>query len=88
MPTIVGMRGSSQPLDVPLLHELEQLALAHHRVGQVQARELDLLRARRHRQVLDQPVVERPVVLELERAERVRDPLDRVRRRCAKSYIG
>ena len=37
------------------------------------------MRARRHRQVLDQPVVERPVILELERAERVGDALDRVR---------
>ena len=31
--------------DVLLLHELQQLALAHHRVVQVQPRELDLLRA-------------------------------------------
>ena len=75
------MRGSSQPVDVPLLHQLEQLALAHHRVGQVQARELDLPRAAPARAVLDQPVVERPMILELERAERVRDALDRVRRR-------
>ena len=30
--------------DVLLLHELQQLALAHHRVGQVEPRELDLLR--------------------------------------------
>ena len=30
--------------DVPLLHQLQQLALAHHRVVQVQPRELDLLR--------------------------------------------
>ena len=29
--------------DVPLLDELEQLAFAHERVGQVQARKLDLL---------------------------------------------
>ena len=56
-----------------------------HRVGQVEARELDLPRPGRHRQVLDEPVVERPVVLELERAERVRDALDRVRLRRARS---
>ena len=30
--------------DVPLLHQLQQLALAHHGVVQVEARELDLLR--------------------------------------------
>ena len=80
-PTIVGMRGSSQPRDVLLDDELQQLALAHHRVGEVQARELDLLRPRRHRQVGQQPVVERPVILELERAQRVRDLLDGVRDR-------
>ena len=65
----------------PFLDQREQLALAHHRVGQVQPRELDLPRLRRHRQVGDQPVVERPVILELQRAERVGDLLDRVRRR-------
>ena len=42
-------------------------------------RELDLAGLRRHRQVLDQPVVERPVDLELERAQRVGHALDRVR---------
>ena len=67
--------------DVLLDDELQQLALAHHRVGQVEAGELDLLRARRHRQVGEQPVVERPVILELERAQRVRDLLDGVRDR-------
>ena len=80
-PTIVGIRGSSQPVDVLLDDELQQLALAHHRVGEVQAGELDLLRPRRHRQVGEQPVVERPVILELERAQRVRDLLDGVRDR-------
>ena len=63
---------------VPALDEREKPPLAHHRVGEVQAGELDLLRARRRAAMLDQPVVERPVVLELERADRVRDALDRV----------
>ena len=35
--------------DVPSAHELQQLALAHHRVVQVQPRELDLLRRGRLR---------------------------------------
>src|SRR6185369_16412819 len=39
---------------------------------------LVLARARRHRQVVDEPVVKRPVILELQRAERMRDALDRV----------
>ena len=67
--------------DVAFLDEREQLALAHDRVGEVQPGELDLARLRRHGQVGDQPVVERAVLLELERAERVGDLLDGVRRR-------
>ena len=66
---------------VPLLHELQQLALAHHRVVQVEPRELDLLRLVALDERVHQPVVERPMVLELERAERMRDPLERVRQR-------
>ena len=61
-----------------LLHQLQQLALAHDRVGQVQARELDLSGLVGHRQVLDEPVVQRPVHLELQGAERVGDALDGV----------
>ena len=61
-----------------VLDELQQEALREHRVGEVEPRELVLARPRRHRQVLEEPVVERPVVLELERADRVRDALDRV----------
>ena len=64
---------------VALAHELPQEALREHGVREVEARELVLVRVRRHRQALDQPVVERPVSLELERAERVGDALDRVR---------
>ena len=48
-------------------------------MGQVEPGELVLVRARGHRQVVDEPVVERPVVLELQRADRVRDALDGVR---------
>ena len=62
-----------------LAHQPRQDALRHHDVGDVEPRELVLVRARRHRQVVDQPVVQRPVVLELQRAQRVRDALDRVR---------
>ena len=46
---------------------------------QVQPRELVLPRPRGDRQVLDEPVVERPVIGEFERAEGVRDALDRIR---------
>ena len=65
-------------VDVLFLDELDQLALGEHHVRQVQARELDLLRQRALQQAafgqaLEQPVVERALVLELQRADRVRD---------------
>ena len=71
------------PRVVPAAHEPfgdepKENALREHRVGQIEPGELDLARARRDRQVLDQPVVQRSVDLELERAERVGDALDRV----------
>ena len=63
--------------DVLLLHELQQLALAHHRVGEIEPGELDLLRVV-DAQLAAEPVVQRAVVLELQRADRVGDALDRV----------
>ena len=71
--------------DEPLLDERQELPLAHHRVVQVQPRELDLLRPRAERgvvaDVVHDPVVQRAMILELERAQRVRNPLDRIRYR-------
>ncbi len=61
-----------------VLDEPEQEALGQHRPGQVEAGELVLVRHRGHRQMLDEPVVERAVVLELERADGVRDAFDGV----------
>ena len=70
-------------VDMAFVHELDQLALGQHHVGQVEAGELDLLRQRAREAALggecvEQPVVERALVLELERAHRVGDVLDRV----------
>ena len=70
-------------VDVPLLDQLDQPALRQHDVGEVEAREFVLLRQRplelaAFGELLDDPVVERPVVLELERADRMRDALERV----------
>ncbi len=85
------MRGSSQPSTRPSATSWGQLALAHHRVVDVEPRELDLPRlGRLARQALVQqrlqqlrvagqvdlvhaPVVQRAVVLELQRAQRVGD---------------
>ena len=60
---------------VPLLHQLQQLALAQECVGEVQPVELNLLR-RKNSQLLDEPVVQRTVILKLQRAHGMRDPLE------------
>src|SRR4051812_49089338 len=65
-------------LDVAVGNEAQQEALGQDGVGQIEPRELDLAGLRGHRQVLDEPVVERAVDLELERAQRVRDALNRI----------
>ena len=83
-PTSVGILGSSQPSTWPFGDELDQPALRQHDVGEVEPRELVLLRQRARElaavgELLDHPVVQRPVVLELERADRMRDALERVR---------
>ena len=66
-----------------LLDELHQPALGGHGVSEVQARELDLPGERRReeagfRDALVEPVVERPMVLEFQRAERMRHALDAI----------
>jgi len=70
-------------VDAPLLDELDQLALREYDVGKIEAREFDLLRQRplqqaALRELFQQPVVERPLVFEFERADRMRDVLQRV----------
>ena len=62
----------------PVVDELQQEALREDGVAQVEPRELVLPRPGRDRQVLDEPVVEGAMVLELERADRVGDALDGV----------
>ena len=76
-----GERGHARivpAVDALFLHELQQLALAEQRVGDVEAVELDLLRGE-DAELLDIPAVERLVVGELERAHGVGDALDGVR---------
>ncbi|VTR69198.1 conserved hypothetical protein [Desulfosarcina cetonica] len=69
---------------VPAAHmafrdELDQLALAQHGVVQVQAGEFDLLGMAGRRDVVQHPVIERPVVFELQGAQAVGDALQAVR---------
>ena len=63
--------------NVVFLDQLQQFALAHHRVAQVQAGELDLL-GRMDMQGLDEPVVERAVYLEFQGADGMGDAFNRV----------
>ena len=59
-------------------HQLTQVALAHDGVGHVQAGELALLGELGPEDVLDDPVVQRAMVLELQAAHAVGDALDGV----------
>ena len=61
--------------DVLVAHQLQQLALAHHRVVEAEAGEFDLLRGV-DPQFFHKPVVERAVRLKLQGAEGVGDALD------------
>ena len=65
--------------DMAAAHQFGEHALRQHRVGEIEPGELVLMRVRGHRQVFQEPVVERPMVLEFERADRVGDALDGVR---------
>jgi len=64
-------------VDEPLFDQFQQLALAHHRIRQIQPREFDLLRCE-NTQLANEPVVQRAVVLEFQGANRVRDLFDRI----------
>ena len=64
--------------DLALLHELAQLALGHDGVVDAQPGKLDLPGLGGHRAVGDNPVVEGPVILELQGAQGVGDALQGV----------
>ena len=67
------------PLDALLRHQLGQKAFRQHGITEIEPREFILPRPRRHRQIVEQPVVKRPVILEFQRADRMGHALDRVR---------
>src|SRR5512133_906633 len=62
---------------VTLLYQPEQLAFAQQSVGEIQPVKFDLLR-RENTQLLDEPVVERPMILKFECANGMRDLFQRV----------
>lgn len=87
-PTNGGHTGIVPAAHEPALHELDELALGQHGVGQAKAGELDLLRVV-HVQRVEHPVVQLAVVDELQRADGVRNAFQRVPdRQCVKSYMG
>ncbi len=63
---------------MPFVHQAQQLALAQHRVVELEPRKLDLRGRLFKTGRFHQPIVDIAIVLELERAQRARDPLDRV----------
>ena len=64
--------------DMAFLHQSDEFALAHHRIVQIEAGKLDLLGVE-DLQLIEDPVVQRPMVLEFQGAEGVGNPLDGVR---------
>ena len=65
-----GHAGVVPTVDVTFLDELQQFALTHDRMGEVEASELGLSRTiRTLPQLLEIPVVERAMAVEFERAE-------------------
>ncbi len=65
-------------IDAIFLHQLQQLALAEQRVGEVEAVKLDLLRGE-DSELLDEPLVEWLMVGELQRTHGVCDLFERIR---------
>lgn len=74
-----GHAGIVPAIDEALFYQCQELALAHDGVGQVEAGELDLARLGGDGDVVDEPLIQRAMVLEFEGANRVRDVLDGVR---------
>ena len=70
--------GIVPPGHMSFVHEAQQLSFAHHGIVEHQAGKLGLLRGPVKADLANQPIVDVPVVLEFEGAERVGDPLDGV----------
>ena len=62
-----------------VLHELEQAAFAHDGVGEVESGKFDLLRVAGHTDLVEDPIVERAVDFEFQRADGVGDAFDGIR---------
>src|SRR5690606_26770871 len=72
-----GHAGVIPAFHILLVDQLEQLPLAHHRVIQIEARKLVLLRGEDF-QLFNEPVVQWPVGYKFEGADRVGDLFNRI----------
>ena len=63
---------------MPFAYELIELALGKHCMREIETRKLGLLRRAWRWQIVDQPVIEWPMIRKLERAKRVRYTFDGV----------
>src|SRR5690625_1675970 len=64
---------------MPAVHHAGESALGKHRKIKVVSGELNLKGPGRHGQILNQPVIQRAVILELKRAQRMGNVLERIR---------
>ena len=79
-PAHAGNGGHSRvvpAVDKVFLDELQEFAFAHHGIGEIQAGKFDLLRVV-DAELVEEPVVERPVVFKFEGADGVGDSFDGV----------
>ncbi len=60
------------------LHQLDQLALGQHHIGDVQAGKFGLAGAGRDRQVFDEPIIQRAVILEFQGTQGMGHAFDRI----------
>mmetsp|Transcript_60752 Transcript_60752/g.185513 ORF Transcript_60752/g.185513 Transcript_60752/m.185513 type:complete len:324 (+) Transcript_60752:659-1630(+) len=73
-----GHPGVVPTVDDLALHQLPQLPLRRQECRHIESRHFELLRRALEANVIDEPIVQLPVRLELQRADGVRDALDRV----------
>ena len=71
-----------------LVDQFKQLALAHHRGGEIQSGKFDLLRTMRRIGFGDDPIVQGAVIFKFQRADRVGDAFDGIGQRVRKVIRG
>ena len=75
-------------VDNLLVDQLMQLALAHHRIGQVQSCKFILTWLARHRKIGKKPLIQRLMIFKLQGTDRMGDPFDGIRLTMGKVIHG